>query len=77
MRLLLQDDFFGMIGALVLAAFTVWLAWLVLEVVLGLPSVVAIALAFGATAGLLELLSRRESSSTPPVQAVATGLRRR
>ena len=70
MPLLLQDDFFGLIGVLVVCALVVWLVWLVLEVVLGVPSFLAVVLAFGATGGSLEALSRRMAGSEPALRAV-------
>jgi len=59
MRLLDQDNFFGMLGAVLISAIPAVLAWMALELVLGLPPWMAMPAGLALTGGGLEMVSRR------------------
>lgn len=59
MRVFVEEDFFGLIGAFVVASPPLIGTWMFLETIIGLPGWLAIALAIGLTLGLFEAVSRR------------------
>ncbi len=65
MRVLMEEDVFGLIGAFVVASGPLIGAWMFLETLIGLPGWLAIALAIALTLGLFEAVSRRLGGERP------------
>lgn len=66
MRLFLYDDFFTLLGAVVVSVLAFLPIWLVLEMGLGVPGWLSVPLALAITAGLVELAARRMPSEDEP-----------
>ena len=62
MRLFLYDDFFTLLGAVVVSVLAFLPIWLVLEMGLGVPEWLSVPLGLAITAGLVELAARRMPS---------------
>lgn len=73
MRLLLEESVLGLVGAFCVAAFALGAAWVVLEGVIQLNTVVAGLLATAAAGATLEGISRRQYEQHHSRQAPAPG----
>jgi len=75
MRLLDQDNFFGMLGAVLISAVPAVLAWMALELMLGVPPWLAMPAGLALTGAGLEAVSRRltEAPAGEPALSVVEG----
>ncbi len=70
MRIFEEENFFGLIGAFVVASPPLIATWMFLETLVGLPGWLAISLAIALTLGLVEAVSRRLGSEPRGLQPV-------